>query len=110
MAYFPNGTSFYIWRDQHCSGCVNHRDNGSGSLGCAITDAHFLLADKMHGKAGGRTNVSDTLEHFIADETGECRMRLTREMVDDENCEEMSERRRQDEEKYEAAMAERRAA
>jgi hypothetical protein len=110
MAYFPNGSSFAYWQDEHCSDCLNYRDNGSGSFGCAITDAHFLLADKMHGKRGGRTAVSKTLDHFIPDEgvhAGECRMRLTPQMVADA---ELAERQRQDRERYEAALNEARAA
>lgn len=28
MAYFPNGMSFAGWQEEHCTDCLNFRDNG----------------------------------------------------------------------------------
>jgi len=101
MAYFPNGTSFAVWQDAACSDCVNYRDNGTGSYGCAITDAHWLLADKMHDKRGRRTQVYSTLDRFI-DEDAQCSMRLTTSQME---TEERARNHQLDLERYEAAMA-----
>jgi hypothetical protein len=87
MAYFPNGTSFYVWQERACSDCLNYRDNGSGSFGCAITDAHFLMADKMHDKECKRTDVFATLDILIRDETAECQMRLTAQAIEAQRAE-----------------------
>lgn len=106
MAYFPNGMSLCAWKEGQCYDCLNHRDNGSGSYGCAITDAHFLLANKMHDGAGHRTLVAETLEHFIPD-GGDCVMRLTQAMLE---AEERERNYQLDLERYEDAMAEARAA
>lgn len=105
MAYFPNGMSFCGWKDVNCSDCLNHRDNGSGSYGCAITDAHFLLANKMHDDKGERTLVAEALDQFIPDEgSRECTMRLTTAMLE---AEERERNYQLDLERYQAAMAER---
>jgi hypothetical protein len=109
MGYFPNGTSFCVWQDENCSDCLNYRDNGSGSFGCAITDAHFLLADKMHDSKCRRTTTFGVLNHFVPDdgpEAFQCRMRLTRQMLSDGKAAEQVER---DRERYELAMQEMRA-
>lgn len=110
MAYFPNGTSFACWQSTNCSDCLNYRDNGSGSYGCAITDAHYLLADKMHDRKCRRTAVFRTLDRLIPDEgpnAHKCQMRLTRA---DLEAEERQRNYQFDLERYEAAMAEARAA
>lgn len=103
MAYFPNGSSFAFWQEQHCIGCLNYRDNGSGSLGCPITDAHFRF-DYRRG-----TESALVLDSFIPDDgenAFECRMRLSREQIDEDE-----RRRRADNDlvKYQAAIAEMRA-
>lgn len=103
MGYFPNGTSFAHWQDGHCTDCLNYRDNGSGSYGCAITDAHFLL-DYHEG-----TNAT-VLNQLVPDDGPEafkCRMRLTQEQLETEARERDGQR---DMERYLAAMAEMRAA
>lgn len=99
MAYFPNGTSFAIWQEQQCSDCLNYRDNGTGSFGCAITDAHFIL-DYHEG-----TNAA-VLNSLIPDDGQDalnCRVRLTRQMLEDGAAVEKQERDRL---RYEAAMRE----
>src|SRR5688572_5785834 len=109
MAYFPNGTSFADWSCTNCTDCLNYRDNGTGSYGCAITDAHFLLADKTHDRRGRRTQVFTTLCRFIPDDGPDafkCAMRLTRE---DLETEERERNLQLDLQRYEAAMAETRA-
>ena len=103
MAYFPNGTSFAFWQEKHCLDCLNYRDNGAGSLGCAITDVHFIF-DYKRG-----TETAELLDSLIPDEGPEaltCRMRVTREDLEKDEF-----RRRADSDlfKYEAAMAEMRA-
>jgi hypothetical protein len=108
MGYFPNGTSFACWQEDHCSDCLNYRDNGTGSFGCAITDAHFLL--ETHGKRGRRLPALKFLDLFIPDDGPEafvCKMRLTREMLSDGAAAEQQER---DRERYELAMQEMRKA
>lgn len=76
MAYFPNGTSFADWQAYNCFDCLNYRDNGSGSFGCAISDVHFLL-DYHEG-----TNAS-VLDQLISDHGNqECRMRLKGVLAD----------------------------
>ncbi len=110
MGYFPNGTSFAIWQDQNCSDCLNYRDNGTGSFGCAITDAHFLLAHKMHDKLSRRTPTFKLLDHFVPNDgpsAFDCKMRLTRQMIEDGLAAEKQERDRQ---RYEAALFEMRSA
>jgi hypothetical protein len=110
MAYFPNGMSFADWSCQNCTDCVNYRDNGTGSFGCAITDAYFLFASKMHDKLCRRTPVFTTLDFFIPDDGPDafkCRMRLTRE---DMETEERQRNYQLDLARYEAAMAETRQA
>ena len=107
MAYFPNGISFACWQGKYCHDCLNYRDNGSGSYGCAITDAHFLMADKFHDRRGRRTSTFKALDFFVPDETAECKMRLTREMLE---AEERERNHQLDLERYEAAMRETRTA
>lgn len=105
MAYFPNGMSFYAWQEGQCYDCVNYRDNGTGSYGCAITDAHFLLASEMLDENGLSTLVATTLEHFIPDDglhAGDCKMRLTAEMIADAK---RHDQEQIDLERYLAAMA-----
>ena len=103
MAYFPNGPSFAYWQDEHCTGCLNYRDNGTGSFGCAITDAHFLL-DYHEG-----TNA--TVLNMLIPEDGsdlhKCAMRLTAEQIE---TEQRAANYRLDLQRYEAAMAESRTA
>lgn len=104
MAYFPNGTSFADWTGQHCFDCVNYRDNGSGSFGCAITDAHFIFDWREGGE------IAKVLDSLIPDEGPDalqCRMRLTREQMETEGRVRDGQR---DLERYLAAMAETRAA
>ena len=110
MAYFPNGMSFYAWKEGQCYDCLNHRDNGSGSFGCAITDAHFLLAREMCDGSGEDTPTAKVLLHFIPENgiyPGDCAMRLTRGMLE---TEERERNYQLDLERYEAAMAEAKAA
>jgi len=103
MAYFPNGTSFAIWQDENCSDCLNYRDNGTGSFGCAITDAHFLIG--THDKLCRRKPAFNVLNEFFIPDDGpnafECKMRLTRQMLEDGAA---SEKQQRDRERYEAAM------
>jgi hypothetical protein len=45
MAYFSNSTEGMIYQDQHCSKCVNWRDNPAhqgGGEGCPVWDLHIL--------------------------------------------------------------------
>lgn len=70
MAYFPNGTAGMIYEEQYCSGCVNNKDNGSGSVGCFIMDLHSLWNyDACNGEEAPKDSVKHTqwlaLEHFI---------------------------------------------
>ncbi len=77
MAYFPNGTSFAIWQDRNCHDCLNYRDNGTGSFGCAITDAHFIL-DYHEGTNSSVLNMlipEDGLNQHL------CAMRVTAELA-----------------------------
>jgi len=110
MACFPNGMSFAAWQMANCSDCLNYRDNGTGSYGCAITDARFLLANRMHDRKCRRTQVFGFLAMLIPDEgpgAFECEMRLTREQIE---TEERERNHQLDLERYEEAMAEARAA
>lgn len=101
MAYFPNGTTFAGWQDENCTDCVNYRDNGSGSYGCPITDAHWLH-DYHKGTNAKVLNelIPDDVEH-------QCRMRLTREQME---AEEFQQNHQLDLARYEAAMTEMRSA
>jgi hypothetical protein len=110
MAYFPNGMSFYYWQEQNCHDCVNYRDNGTGSYGCAISDAHFILADKMLDDKGEPTAVATTLGEFVPDDglhAGPCKMRLTKEMIEEAV---RHDQEQIDLERYLAAMEESKAA
>lgn len=102
MAYFPNGTSFACWQAEHCDDCLNYRDNGTGSHGCAITDVHFVL--DYH--EGTNAAVLDSLIPNDGPEAFKCRMRLTSEMLEADRIAERAERDRQ---QYALAMAEMRA-
>jgi hypothetical protein len=99
MAYFPNGMTFAGWQAENCFDCLNYRDNGTGSFGCAITDAHFLLDYHKRG-------ISAVLNRLIPDEgpeAGLCQMRLTQEQLE---AEDRARNLQLDLERYEAAMAE----
>lgn len=103
MAYFPNGTSFLDWQETACEDCLNDRDNGSGSTGCAIKDALFILS--YEDELSARPFVE-----FLIPEKGEkawqCAMKLTRADVEADEREAYSATLR---EKYTAAMAEMKA-
>lgn len=104
MAYFPNGTSFAIWQEENCSDCLNYRDNGTGSFGCAITDAHVIT--RTHDRICRRLPAFRALDQFIPDEgpdAFQCKMRLTHEIME---AEAKAEQLRLDRARYEAAMAE----
>ncbi len=103
MAYFPNGLSFASWQDENCFDCLNYRDNGTGSYGCAITDVHFVL--NYH--EGTNAKVLNSLIPDDGSEAFNCRMRLTQEQLETEARERDGQR---DMERYLAAMAEVRAA
>lgn len=103
MAYFPNGMSFADWSCANCTDCLNHRDNGTGSFGCAITDAHFVF--DYH--EGTNASVLDSLVPDEGPEAFKCRMRLTRETIE---TEERERNLQLDLQRYEAAMAESKAA
>lgn len=103
MAYFPNGFSFAAWQEEHCSECLNFRDNGTGSHGCAITDAHFVL-----GYHEG-TNAA-ALNMLIPEDDPDlhkCQMRLT---MEDYQAAQDRARAERDRIQYALAMAETRAA
>lgn len=99
MAYFPNGTSFAIWQELNCSECLNYRDNGSGSFGCAITDVHFVL--DYH--EGTNAAVLDSLIPVDSSKANQCLMRLTQE---DLEVEARARNYELDLARYNAAMAE----
>jgi hypothetical protein len=103
MAYFPNGISMLDWQAEQCSDCLNHRDNGTGSYGCAVTDAHFAL--DYH--AGTNAAVLDSLIPQEGPDAGKCQMRLTNAQIEEEA---RARNYQLDLERYEAAMAEARAA
>lgn len=110
MAYFPNGTSFADWQQSNCADYLNYRDNGSGSFGCPITDAHFLLAGEMCDKDGEDTETAKVLLNFIPEDglyAAACKMRLTRETIE---TEERERNYQLDLERYETAMADSRRA
>jgi hypothetical protein len=70
MAYFPNGTSGMDYVETYCSNCINYKDNGTGSEGCAIFDLHLLWNyDACNGKTAVEGSQKHTmwlaLEHFI---------------------------------------------
>jgi hypothetical protein len=99
MAYFPNGTSFACWQGEHCSDCLNYRDNGSGSFGCAITDVHW---SHEYDESTNAAVLNDLILEDGAD-AGKCRMRLTRE---DMETEARAANHQLDLRRYRAAMAE----
>ena len=101
MAYFPNGTSFAHWVAENCDECLNYRDNGTGSFGCAIADAHFIF-DYDEGAV-----ILDSLIPREGPDQHKCAMRLTQAMLE---TEERERNHQLDLERYEAAMAEARAA
>lgn len=47
MAYFANGFEGELFQAENCDHCVNWKDNGSGSEGCPILDAHMLFAYQL---------------------------------------------------------------
>ncbi len=47
MAYFPNSTSAELYQEEYCERCIHWTDNGSGSLGCPIMDAHFMYCYEL---------------------------------------------------------------
>ena len=70
MAYFPNGTAGMDFVERNCSECVNYKDNGSGSEGCAIFDLHLLWNyQACNGKEAPQGSEKrakwEALEHFI---------------------------------------------
>ena len=75
MAYFPNGTAGMAYQERYCVRCRNYRDNGSGSLGCAIWDVHFLFA---YGAEGDLKDALDVLIPMDKDgiHAAECSMFL----------------------------------
>ena len=99
MAYFPNGTSFADWACSNCTDCLNHRDNGTGSYGCAITDTHFVI--NYH--EGTNARVLNQLIPNDGPDAFKCPMRLTSE---DLETEERERNYQLDLARYEAAMAE----
>lgn len=100
MAYFPNGSSFAHWQDDTCSDCMNYRDNGTGSQGCAITDALFILSYEQE-------KASRPFVDFIIPEDGEaawkCQMKLT---AADIEADRIANQFRRDSARYKAAMEE----
>jgi len=48
MGYFSNGTQGRDYEAAYCEKRVNYRDNGSGSLGCPIMDAHAFANYDQH--------------------------------------------------------------
>ena len=62
MAYFSNGTEGRNYEAAYCVKCVNFRDNGSGSLGCSIMDAHaFANYDQLKDGEGNLKTVLNIL-------------------------------------------------
>jgi hypothetical protein len=102
MAYFPNGTSFADWQADHCAECLNYRDNGSGSYGCAIADSHFVF--DYH--EGTNATILDSLIPNTGPDVWQCRMRLTQAQIE---LETRASNYQLDLQRYEAAMAETRA-
>lgn len=51
MGYFSNGSEGMDYEEAYCEKCVNYRDNGSGSLGCPIMDAHAFANYDQHQEA-----------------------------------------------------------
>ncbi len=102
MAYFPNGTSFALWVDRACNGCLNDRDNGSGSPGCAIKDALML-----HGYEHSDCSIADYLIPEDGPDAWQCRMKLTaHDLARDKTI----ESRHRDRARYNLALAEMKAA
>lgn len=99
MTYFPNGSSLAFWQDLNCIDCLNFRDNGTGSFGCAILDTHFVL--DYH--EGTNAAVLDSLIPREGPDAQQCRMRLTTEQLE---TEERARNYQLDLQRYEAAMAE----
>jgi hypothetical protein len=111
MAYFPNGTSGMMYEEQYCSQCIH--EGGEDGPGCPIMLLHLLFNyDQFkRGKIGQTVKTMlDTLIPETEDKLGaeRCSMFVRREFSDAE----IAEQRRLDEQaaKYEAAMAEARAA
>jgi len=102
VTYFPNGMSFAGWQGEHCADCLNFRDNGTGSPGCAITDAHFVF--DYH--EGTNAAVLDSMIPREGPEANLCRMRLT---MDDYHAAQDLARAERDRTQYALAMAESRA-
>lgn len=98
MAYFPNGTSFTGWQERTCNGCLNDRDNGSGSVGCAIKDALFL-----HGYEHNECAISDYIIPEEGDDAWKCRMKLT---AFDLRHDKLIDQRSADRARYHLAMSE----
>jgi hypothetical protein len=48
MGYFSSGSEGADYEDRYCWRCVNWTDNGSGSLGCPIMDAHAFANYEQH--------------------------------------------------------------
>lgn len=62
MGYFSNGTQAMDYESRYCAKCVNYRDNGSGSLGCPIMDAHaFANYDQLRDGEGNLKTVLSIL-------------------------------------------------
>lgn len=104
MAYFPNGSSFAHWQDTTCTDCLNYRDNGTGSHGCAITDALMILSYEEE-------KASRPFVDFIIPEDGEaawkCQMKLTAAIVEQDR---IASQFRTDTSRYQQAMADMRQA
>jgi len=70
MGYFANGTEGDYYYAEYCLKCVNWRDNGSGSEGCAIIDLHMLWNYDAVGNKADKTKEA-ALSHFIPRSTDE---------------------------------------
>jgi hypothetical protein len=107
MAYFPNGTSGMIYEEQYCFNCVH------GNEGCPVMDAHNLYNyDQCEEDDRGKAikTILDLLIPETKDGLGaeQCTMFLAKA---DPEADEAEQRRLAEQvRKYEAAMAERRAA
>lgn len=108
MAYFPNGTSGVIYEDHYCWQCIHWNDGA-----CPVMDAHNLYNyDQCDDDARGKAikTILDLLIPETKDGLGAEQCSMFRAKADAE-AEEAEQRRLAEQvRKYEAAMANRRAA
>lgn len=54
MGFFPNGTSFIVYDDEWCAGCVH----GDGDANCPVIEAHLAHG---YGDIPAAQDILDTL-------------------------------------------------